>query len=453
MTRRLALAGIALAAGAVAQAPAPARAFVEVEAAATTVWLQQACELRVRIGVDAAWFAAHALPLVRQPLDQPFVLTVPWLLGAEDRAVSLLPAPDGVRTQRIAIGDRIVAAAAVGTRLVDGRRFELLEVRYRWLPLAPGTAGIAPVELRYASTSAFADDFLRGRQPVDRQEHSVRSAPLALQVRALPVAGRPADFTGAVGEFTLRAHTTARTVRVGEVFALEVEIHGDGNLERMAPLGPPPLAGFHVQGVRERRLGSGRTFVLDVLALRAGVDAVPGVPFAAFSPREGGFVRHLAGPVPIVVLPAAGPLAADVQALVDADRRARRGAAAWWWSLVLVGAAAAGWAWWRGRRRRHARAAALDAAVLQLGAAAAAGPDAALQAYELLLARCAGAGAFAADTVWPGLAAAGVPADLVGEAQRLHAALDAARFGGSPVAAAAVQRLAAAVRGRCGPTR
>lgn len=452
MTARTAIAcwlGCAVPAVAQAPAPAPERAFVEVQAAATTVYLQQAFDLVVRIGIDAQWFGQAAVPLFQQRLDQPFQLSVPWLAGAEDRAVSPVVPAAGAAGQRIAVGDRVVVAANAGTREVDGRRFDLLELRYRWLPLAAGTSTIAPVELRYAFATRFDDDFLRGRQPLDRHEHSVRSAPLALRVRALPVAGRPPGFTGAVGEFAVTATAAVDRVTVGATFDLVLAIAGDGNLDRIAAPTAPVLPGFHVQGVREARGGPGRTFVFSVLALRAGVAAVPAIEFAAFSPAAGEYVLTRTAPVPLQVapLPDGAVLPPAIAQLVRDDAEAARAANAWpWWSYAIaVAAVALGAARWQRRRRRAQRRRQLAFALRACAAALDQGAPPAVAAFEQLCARCAGAAEFAGEATWRALPAGGCDAATLAAAQDLWARLDAARFGGTAPASAEVLALARAL--------
>lgn len=401
-----------------AQEPATARAFVEIEVSADQVYLHQACELRVLVGIDAEWFAAAAVPLFQQRLDQPFQVLVPWLRGAEDRAVGMRPPPPGVRTQRLAVGDAVVEAEVAPAREVGGRRHDVFVLRYRWLPLATGVSAIAPVELRYAFATQFEDDFLRGRQPVDRQERSVLSPARSLQVRALPIAGRPPEFTGAVGEFVVTASTNVRAVQVGETFDVEVVVTGDGNLQRMAPLPPPALPGFHVQGVRELRRGDGRTFGLAVLALRAGANELPPIGLVAFSPATGVYVRHRSEPVPlrVVAAPAGTVLPPAIAELVRADEaitRADRPSAWWPRALVFVAVLLALLTGQRMRRRSRQRQQ-IERAADAVAAAFDRGPAAAAAAFEHLLT----------------LAAVQVPAESLAAANAVRARLDAARFGG-----------------------
>lgn len=401
--------------------------FVAVQGIPGSVWLQQPVELRVEVGYDAAWFASASMPLFQQRLDQPFHVVVPWLLAAEGRAVELVAPAVGVPTQRVAVGDRVVAMARGPAQRRGSRTFEVLQLRCRWLPLAPGTTSVPPVQVRYAFATRFEEDFLRGRVGVDRQEATVASPGAEFVVRPLPVPAPP-GFSGAVGEFTVQASCGATTVRVGESFVLAVEIGGDGNLERFAPLAAPRLAGFHVQGVAERRTASARRFELDVLALRAGSTAVPPVPFVAFSPARGDYVTHHTAPVALRVDAATGELPPRVQERVAADQRevAAANAPSRWWAVLGAVAVAAGTLALRLRRRRSARAAAIARARLAFAAVPADAAPARLQAFEALLAAMAGETTWS-EASWSHAAFGnGVDAPL----RALHAALDAARFGG-----------------------
>jgi hypothetical protein len=428
-----------------AQDPGPP-VFVEVGGVPAEVWLQQPFVATVRIGCDREWLQHGAVPLFQQPLDLPFHVVVPWLFAAEDRAVELLPgAANGGRSA--AVGDRVVALAPAGERQVGGRTFDVLELRCRWLPLAPGTSGVAPVQVRYAFATRFRDDFLRSREPLDRQEATVQSRAAELRVRALPPEAPP-GFHGAVGAFAVRASASVAAARVGDTFTLSLDVTGDGNLDRFAPLPPPALPGFHVQGVAERRAPDRRRFELDVLALRAGVQQVPPVPFVAFAPGEGRYVTLRSEPVPLRVdaPPPGTVLAPRVQQLVDADERqvAAANAPSRWWAVAAGLAAVLVGTGLRLRQRRTRAIAAFVRARAEL--AAAAGADAARQltAFEALLAARAGVPAWSAAG-WERLAAAGVARTAITRARDVHAALDTARFGGIGPTALELQAVADAL--------
>ena len=428
MRRRLAVAGIVAVAPLVAQAAPPLQ--VTVDGVPTSVWLQQPFEVVVRVAYDAAWFAASSVPLFQQAVDLPCHLVVPWLQAAEDRAVELVAPPAGVPTLRVAVGDRLVPLERALPWEHDGRRYEAVLVRCRWLPLARGTLPVAPVQVRYAFATRFEEDFLRGRQPLDRQEATEQSALQQIEVRNLPD-GAPTGFTGAVGEFAVAATTGAAAVRVGEAFEVVMEVTGDGNLERFAAPRPFGLDGFHVQGLVERRAVGRRRFALDVVALRQGSTSLPPLPFVAFSPRTASYTTLATAALPLRVEPAAGALSPRLQELVAADARAVARRETWptavWAALavVVVGSSLA-LRRWRRRREQTGIVAALRVQLQRDDL----GPAERLQAFDALVALLTG-GSERRGEVGQRLAQQGIAPATIERILTLRAALDAARFGGA----------------------
>lgn len=433
-----------------AQAPAPA--FVEVVPERATVYVEQPLHGVLRVGYDVAFFRERGIDLFAQRFDLPFGVRAPWF---EDDAAHALswPAPDGEPLRRGVVGAGVRQFATVGERRDGERVYAVLEAPFVWMPLAVDAPPGAPVELRYAFASAFTEDFLRGRQPVDKQEATVRSEVPAWTVRALPVEGRPETFCGAVGRFELRATVSAPRVEVGQGFTATLTITGDGNLQRFAAPPLPELAGFHVQGVVERRAAAGREFVFDLLPLRAGVEALPPLPFCAFDPAAERYVVSHTAPVPLTVVPAA-----DVTALPDRVRdliareaelhRARNALPAWVWLLAGI-ALLAVVPGWLALRRRGARRAALQAALRSLQDSASGDAPARLAAFERVCALVVGRDAFGPE-VWQALAGSGADATAVAAARQVHGQLADAVYGGVPPPAtevcAAAQQLVSAPR-------
>lgn len=410
-------------------AAAPVRAFVEIDGVPARAWVGQVCELTVRVGVDAAWFAAHAVPLTAQALDQPFHVQIPWLASTDDARATVVPPPAAAATQRVAVGDRAEAFAVAAPRTIEGRAFTTLALRVRWQPRRDGVLPLAPVRLRYAFATAFADDFLRGRQPLDRQEAGVAGAAVVVLVASLPLPA-PAGFTGAVGAFTLAVAPASAQAEVGRAVPVTATLAGDGNFGDFAFALALPLPGCHVDGIVAVPGSGGRAFRLDVLPLREGLRELPPLAFTAFDPQRGGYATVASPAVPLAVAAASAPLPARVQQLVaaDADAVAAAGPARRW--PLAVGVAVALLVVGLARRRRRQRArralvAAIDAfAAWPVGASAAR-----LAAFEAALASLAGVPAWRADAFQA--LAARLPADVVTALRAHHGRLDAARFGGS----------------------
>ncbi|MFN3240200.1 MAG: hypothetical protein ACE37K_01665 [Planctomycetota bacterium] len=405
------------------------RCYVQVDAV-EQAFVQQPVVVSVTIGWDRAWFEQHGVALIRQPTDAPVHVDLPWLRAAPERAVTFSPVGDDELAATVAVGDRMVAATALGDEQRDGTTYARVQLRCRWLPLTAGVQAIDPVRVRYAYATRFREHLLRGREPVDRQDGEVRSEPRTLEVRRL-VGDAPDDYTGAVGDFDVEVTSGGQQVHVGETFQVEMFVVGDGNLERFRKPQRVALDGFHVQGVVERERDGGRVFVFDVVALREGMTELAGLSLVSYAPEQRAFVRLGGEPVPVRVLPRREgvELAEGIEELIREDAL-RRDPGSWWLRWLFVGLAIGGLVVHRfGQTRRRRRR--LDAGMNDLRLALGSGDAArSAAAFEALLARVGGGDTFAVPIVWESLHKRGVAPEGMIRLKELHAALDQARFGG-----------------------
>ena len=72
--------------------------------------------------------------------------------------------------------------------------------------------------------------FLQSGEP---RKFKVNSPAVAVTVLPLPAEGKPADFTGAVGDFTLEASASPQSLSVGEPITVELSIRGTGNFDAL----------------------------------------------------------------------------------------------------------------------------------------------------------------------------------------------------------------------------
>ena len=439
------LAGVSMVVGLAVALVAQQPVRVELQTLPPRAFVQQGFDVVMRLAVDRQWLAERAVPLLQQRLDRPFHVVVPWLRDDDVQSAQPLPARAGAASVRVAVGDRVLPFALAGEQQIDGRAFELLELPCRIAALQPGTLSLPPVAVRYAFGTRFQDDFLRGRQPLDRQEGTAVGAAGSVVVEALPTPV-PAGFFGAVGTFKLRATVASASGEVGVAFPCELELAGDGNCERMAVPTTVPVPGCHVQGITATRSASSCQFRLDLLPLRAGATLGP-VELVAFDPLQARYVTLQAPTVPFAVAPAVAPdrLEPRVRELIAAE--AERTAEGWPWGGLLGGAAAAVLTLLLLARRSTARRAAALALALAERCAAALpqDPAGALLAFDAWLAQRAGTSAGPAPD-WPALGAAGVGTEVLDALQRLREQLDAARYGGAPPAGDAVRARRARAR-------
>jgi hypothetical protein len=417
-----------------------ARAFVEVVSPRAAYFVGEPFRVVLHVGLDREHFERNAVPIFRRPMDVPVHVEAPWveeLPGATRFEEVAAPSGDDETGRlRLAVGDRAASAVRVEDRTIGGRAFTVLAVERRFVASAPGSLVLSAPRLRYAHAERFEEDSLGGRVPVDPRDVVVSGEALSLRIDPVPEEGRPAEFRGAVGRFSVRAHAEPTRVEVGEVFRLTLRVEGDGDL---AALGPErlDLAGFHVYGAIESRAPGVRTVVHDVAALHADVPQVPSIPFAFLDPGPPARYRvERTAPVPLDVRPAPGG-ARGPAAKVETEA----GPALPWGILggVLALVAVAAGAAFVVRRRSRARALA-DPETLRVREAAAefralaARPGADLS--EGLVAFLSAALACPPGAVvGPGLAgrlvAAGVPLDLADRAAATLDRLVAGRYGGT----------------------
>lgn len=222
----------------------------------------------------------------------------------------------------------------------------------------------------------FLDDPFGGRG----QTAVVACDPLSIEVLPLPQKGRPAQFSGAVGRYTLQAKAQPLAVAAGDPVTLKVEISGQGNINAIEPPALGSLAGFTVyepkaeseEKVEEGGFGGARRFEYILIPQRGGVQEIPPISFAFFDPSQGQYRTLQSAPIRLEVRGgvapdlAAGPagvprqiapvgqdirhIKPDLQAFSEPLQLYR---SAFFWGLqALLPLAGLGWGLYRRRRER-----------------------------------------------------------------------------------------------------
>ena len=63
----------------------------------------------------------------------------------------------------------------------------------------------------------------------------VRTTPVTITVKPLPTANQPADFSGAVGQFTVAVKAPSAPIHAGDLVKIQVTVNGSGNLSLLTP--------------------------------------------------------------------------------------------------------------------------------------------------------------------------------------------------------------------------
>jgi len=161
---------------------------------------------------------------------------------------------------------------------------------------------------------SFFDDFFSS---VSEKEVTLHTDGAIVKVQALPANGRPADFSGAVGRFELRADAPAKTAAVGEPFTLKITVSGEGNFDRVNTTGLARTADWKTYRPSAKfaagdatGFSGEKTFEQVVAPAKAGARQIPSLSFSYFDPSDGHYVTRRTEPISLEIA-AAAPGSAD----------------------------------------------------------------------------------------------------------------------------------------------
>jgi len=193
-------------------------------------------------------------------------------------------------------------------------------------PLRAGalTVGPATMELSIPARSVGHDPFFRQFFGRDRRPLTLTSEPLQLDVLPLPDAGKPADFSGAVGRFALHVEAAPRQLAAGDPVTVAARITGDGNLDGIRPpafvesgtlkVYPPqtlPQPGSS-PGAAPRPGQPAALFEQVVIPEHPGAVTLPPLRFSYFDPEAGAYRTVTGEPIALTVQAAAHAAAEPV---------------------------------------------------------------------------------------------------------------------------------------------
>ncbi len=194
--------------------------------------------------------------------------------------------------------------------VLNGRQYNAYPVARKLLvPTSSGALTVQPftaqIQVRRASRDPFGAFFsLGGFMNVVR-----RTGALKLDVKPLPPAGRPADFSGAVGAFRMKVVADRNAVDLGDAVAVRVTVEGEGSLQSAGPpkLTPPPEVKVYDPKTLDDvmtgadHLGARKTWEWVVVPLAPGTVKVPAPTFSYFDPASASY-RQLQGTIPDLIV-------------------------------------------------------------------------------------------------------------------------------------------------------
>jgi len=140
---------------------------------------------------------------------------------------------------------------------------------------------------------------------------SVKSNPATVNIRKLPLTGKPDDFSGAVGNFSLNVSASPKAVQVGEPVTLTVNLSGKGNIDNASIDMPKDTPGFRIyepETTRDSRVSGGqlvgkRTYKQAMVPTSTNAVLIPAISFSYFDPEAKKYVSLKKGPFKLTVKP------------------------------------------------------------------------------------------------------------------------------------------------------
>lgn len=148
------------------------------------------------------------------------------------------------------------------------------------------------IGLRVPIAQADDDPFFGSSMMGDRE---VRSAPVTIQVRPLPTEGKPADFSGAVGSFRMRAELLTKTPKTNESLTIRLTLEGTGNLKQVTSPTisfPQDFEVYDPKETYEEKISATEVYgkkIIEYFAIprRTGAVTIPSLSFSYFDPHLG----------------------------------------------------------------------------------------------------------------------------------------------------------------------
>lgn len=228
-------------------------------------------------------------------------------------AVQYYGSPELTEPTTIGFWTEVVGNKSPYWQNVSGRRYRVIERKYALFPTQTGelTIGRSTIRTTVAARKrsggtrrdVFADFFGRGT------DVSTSSRPIKIDVRPLPREGRPADFSGTIGRFTISATADKTEVEINQPVTVTFRLKGTGNIKSASEPNLPELEDFRVYRassnenitVVEDKIGGTKTYEEVFIPRRVGTLDIPAIQFSYFDPGKEKYRQVTSKPIKIRV--------------------------------------------------------------------------------------------------------------------------------------------------------
>jgi hypothetical protein len=208
-------------------------------------------------------------------------------------------------------------------QVINGKEYTVADIgKYAIFPQKTGKLTIEPAELECVAQIRVQQKKSRSNDPFEdffndpffsrntrNVETTLKSKPITIDVKPLPEQGKPADFTGAVGEFDFKSTIDRDQLTMNDALTLSMTISGKGNLELVnlpEPKLPSDFESYEpkiTNNIKTSPLGISGSKKFEYLAIpRAHGDFnIEPVVFSFFNPKEKKYYSYSTGNIEIHV--------------------------------------------------------------------------------------------------------------------------------------------------------
>jgi len=206
--------------------------------------------------------------------------------------------PDGYTADATASMEKI-------KEIVDGVEFDALKFDANIYPTRQGDIKVGPFQAtgelvyRVKQSNDFFGDLFANQET---RPITLHAPAMTIHVLPLPDAGRPQDFSGAVGQYDFKASVGPSSVKVGDPLTLHMTITGEGRLKGLAM---PVIndSRFKTYDPQIKEEGGSKILEQIIIPASADIKQVPSISFNYFDPINKEYKTITQGPFPIKVQP------------------------------------------------------------------------------------------------------------------------------------------------------
>jgi hypothetical protein len=206
--------------------------------------------------------------------------------------------------------------------MIDGQAFVVLTWHSVLLVVKPGSfplSAVVPLTVKIrtrprresALDDQFGDPFWQNFFGASvPKDIDVESPPQELKVLELPAAGRPADFHGAIGTFSIESDISPAKAEVGDPLTLRMRVVGSGNFDRVDSTmldhveqwkTYPPKSTFNSNDPMGHK--GEKVFEQPLIASKPGVQTLPPLTFSYFDPIAKRYETAHSPPLSVTISP------------------------------------------------------------------------------------------------------------------------------------------------------